>query len=88
MQLTGSYDSSGPLVVDDARKQVVFVHGSSIQVFDRDTFVPIYSVKVAAANGNPLSATGCGSGCIGIAFDSGQIFVLPDIEKIFADGFD
>lgn len=88
MQLTGSYDSSGPVVVDDARQQVAFVHGNSIQVFDRDTFVPIFSVEVPAAQGNPLSATGCGSGCIGIVFDSGQIFVLPDIEKIFADGFE
>jgi hypothetical protein len=88
MQLVGAYDSSGPLVVDDARQQVAFVHGSSIEVFDRDTFVPIFSVEILAAQGNPLSATGCGPGCIGVAFDSGQIFVLPDIEKIFADGFE
>ena len=88
MQLIGTYDSSGPLVVDDARQQVAFAHGNSVQVFDRDTFVPIFSVKISAAQGNPISAAGCGSGCIGIAFDSGQIFVLPDIEKIFAAGFD
>lgn len=88
MQLVGTYDSFGPLVVDDARQTVSFVNGSTIQVFDRDTFVPLFAVDIAAATGYPLSATGCGSGCIGVAFDSGQIFVIPDIERVFADGFE
>ena len=88
MQLLGTYDSSGPVVVDDTRQTVSFVNGTAIQVFDRDTFVPLFSVNIDAATGYPLSAAGCGSGCIGVVFDSGQIFVISDIEHVFADGFE
>jgi hypothetical protein len=89
VQLMGTYQSSGPVVVDSALHSVFFVNGTSVEEFDRDAFVPIFSLTIANAHGHPTSASGCGLGCIAVVFDSGQIFILPQaLDEIFFDGFD
>src|SRR6185312_738575 len=88
MQLVGTYQSSGPVVVDDSDRSVVFVNKSAIRVFDRDTFVPTFSLSIPNASGNPIAATGCGPMCIATVYDSDQIFIVPNVEYIFANGFE
>lgn len=89
LQLIGTYRTSGPIVVDDSTSSVIFVHPKSVQVFDRDTFVPVFSLPISAATGNPASATGCGSKCVAAVFDSAQIFILPQVaDKIFENSFE
>jgi len=89
LTLIGTYQSSGPLVVDDSTDSVTFVHDTQLEVFDRDTFVPIFSLPIPGAQGNPVGAAGCGSDCIGVIFDSGQIFVMTQVsDPVFANGFD
>lgn len=88
LQLVGTYQSSGPVVVDDTVSSVMFVNQTSVRVFDRDSFDPMYSAQIPKANGNPISAAGCGSRCIAAVFDSGQIIIMPDVDHIFGDGFE
>jgi len=87
-QLVGTYQSQGPVVVDDSVGFVMFVDQNTIQAFDRDTFLPLFSVSIENASGNPISAASCGSKCVAAVFDSHQIFVVTDVERIFADGFE
>lgn len=89
LSLVGTYQSSGPLVVDDSSRSVIFAHGNLLQVFDRDTFVPIFSLTLQGAQGNATGATGCGAGCVGVIFDSGQIFIAHGVsDNVFKDGFE
>lgn len=71
LSLVGTYQSSGPLVVDDANHAVIFAHGNTLQIFDRNTFVPTFSRTLQNARGNPIDATACGPACVGVVFDSG-----------------
>jgi hypothetical protein len=87
--LLGTYGAYGPMVVDDSINSVAFVTSNSIELFDRDTYVPIASIAVPSTGGQPISATNCGTACIAAVFDSGQIFVVRDVkDTIFANGFD
>jgi len=89
LQLMGTYNLHGPVVVDHSTHSVMFVRQTAVQVFDRDTFVPLFSLPIAAATGSPISATGCGSSCLAVVFDSGQIFVIPHVsDTVFSNGFD
>jgi len=88
LQLVGTYETSGPVVVDDSAHWVIFAHQNNVQVYDRETFVQIFSMLIPGATGNPISATGCGSRCVAIVFNSGQIFIVSNVEYIFDNGFE
>lgn len=89
LQLVGTYQSNGPLAVDHANHAIIFVHANALEVFDRDTFVPTFSLTIPNAQGTAISATGCGSACVGVVFDSGQIFVVPQAtDGVFAGTFE
>ncbi len=89
LQLAGTYQARGPIVIDDANAKVMIAQAQLVNVFDRDTFVPLYSVRVSESGGNPVSASGCGPGCIAIIYSSDQLFILPHVsETIFANGFE
>ncbi len=89
LQLVGTYAANGPVVVDDSIESVIFVVGSEVRVFDQATFVPLRSFVLAGATGQAVSASTCGSACVAVAFDSGQLFILPNVgDNLFKDGFD
>ena len=89
LTLMGTYASNGPVVVDNSMSAVLFVSGDTVNIFDRDTYVPTRSFTVPSGGGFPIAATNCGSACLAIVYDSGRILVAPDIgDTIFADGFD
>lgn len=82
--LDGTYDANGPVVVDGSH--VYFAENSDLRVFDRETYLPLDSVNLPA-NGFVLGASTCGSGCVAVAYDSGQIFIVA-FDAIFANGFE
>lgn len=87
--LMGTYESSGPVVVDDALGWVIFVRGNVVEPFDRTTYLSVPAIPIPAASGNPVGAVGCGAACLAVVFDSNQIFVVRDIrDEIFANGFE
>ena len=89
LQLVGTYQSDGPVVLDDANQSVIFAHAQALEVFDRDTFVPTFALAIPNAQGTAISAAGCGSACVAVVFDSGQIFVVPQVrDRIFAGTFE
>jgi hypothetical protein len=94
LQLLGTYvipgtGFSGTAVVDSATSSVIFASGNLLSVFDRDTFLPLNTITVSAAAGNPISAASCGTECVAVLYDSSQIFVLQGLHgRIFADGFE
>ena len=95
LQLMGTYNSFGAMAVDDPTSAVMFVHQNhagqtNIEVFDRDTFVPLFSVPVVSTGGGvAIASTGCGSQCIAMVFDSNRILVFPKVSQlIFKNGFD
>jgi len=87
--LQGTYQSSGPVAVDDANGMVLFANDGFIDVFDRDTYVPIVSFGVPSGGGFPRSAAACGPGCMAVVYDSNRILVIRgNGDPIFANGFD
>lgn len=89
LELIGTYQSNGPVVVDVSNQSIIFAHANALDVFDRDTFVPTFSLAIANAQGKAISAAGCGSACVGVVYDSGQIFVLQQVrDRIFAGTFE
>ena len=89
LQLIGTYQSNGPVVLDGSNQSVIFAHANALEVFDRDTFVPTFSIAIPNAQGTAISAAGCGSACVAVVFDTGQIFVVPQVrDRIFASTFE
>lgn len=89
LQLAGTYQAMGPLAIDDANATVMIAHAQVVEIFDRDTFVPLFSIPISEATGNPVSASGCGAGCIAVVYASDQLFILPRVsETIFNNGFE
>jgi hypothetical protein len=91
--LLGTYeigDFHAPVSLDHITNSVQFASGNSVVIFDRSTFVPTFAVTLAQVKGNPISAANCGGACMAVAYDSGQILILHNlqVDEIFQDGFD
>ncbi len=92
MLLLGTYTLPSPgfgqaVVVDDATSTVVFAEFGELYAYDRDTFLPINSVSIPSSNA--VAATNCGRpACVVFAYDSGEIFIVPDVRTIFSNGFE
>lgn len=88
LELVGTYEASGPVVVEDDAHLVIFVDQHLARAFDQNTFVPLFSISIPAS-GNPEKAVACGASCIAILFDSDQIFLIQNFsEEIFKNGFE
>jgi hypothetical protein len=94
LQLLGTYTTgtfynySDAIVVDRATSSVILVQGNILYVFDRETYLKVNTLTIAAATGNALHAAGCGPACVAVLYDSNQIFVVQDVRDIFGNGFE
>lgn len=88
LTIVGAYAARGPVVVDSESGVVDIIQRGRIHVFDRATFVALYSMVVGDVDDAAVAATGCGVGCVGIVFESGKIVVATVDETILQDGFE
>ena len=85
--LLGTYQADEPFAVDPVNRIAMYVVSDNVVVFDSDTYVPLFKVNLFGPGSFPVAAASCGSACIGVVY-ANKVFVVPNVYRIFSDGFD